>query len=71
MSQLKKYFQSKRIGIKRKYISNKLDKAIIISQKMLQDRYKKKYGKRRVLTYQATTSAVGDRIIELIQNGKW
>jgi len=71
MSELKKYFHKKRISIKRTYISNKLDRAIRISKAMLEQNYKKKYGKKSVLTYQATSEAVGDRIIELIQDGKW
>jgi len=71
MSELKKYFHKKRINIKRVYIANKLDRAIRMSKSMLEQRYKGKYGKRRSLTYQATTDAVGDRIIELMQNGKW
>jgi len=71
MSELKKYFHKKRINIKRVYISNKLDRAIRVSKSMLEQTFKKKFGKRGVLTYQATSDAVGDRIIELIQDGKW
>ena len=71
MSQLKKYFHKKRINVKRTYISNKLDRAIRMSKSILEQRYKRRYGKRRGLTYQATSDAVGDRIIELMQNGKW
>jgi len=71
MSQLKKYFQKKRINIKRVYVANKLDREVKIAKSILQDRYKRKYGKRRILTYQATTDAVADRIKELRQNGIW
>ena len=71
MSELKKYFHRKRLNVKRSYISNKMDRAIRMSKSMLEQKYRKKYGRKRILTYQATTDAVGDRIIELIQNGKW
>lgn len=71
MSELKKYFHRKRIPVKRVLIANKLDRAIRTSQSLLEMKYARKYGKRKNLTYQAASEAVGERIIELIQDGRW
>jgi len=71
MSQLKKYFQKKNLTVRRIYVSYKLYRVIILSKKMMEERYKKKYGKRKTLTFQSASEAVGDRCMEVIQSGKW
>jgi len=71
MSELKKYFNKKRIPVKRSYISSKLDLAIRKSGLMLEQKYRVKFKRRGNITYQSASEAVGDRIIELIQDGKW
>ena len=71
MTELKKYFHKKRLPVRRSYISTKLDLAIKKSGLMLEQKYKLKYKKKRNITYQSASEAVGDRIIELIQDGRW
>lgn len=71
MSELKKYFHSKRISISRSYISKKLDFEIRKTKEILEQRYKNKYGRKAKLTYQSASDAVADRIKELRYSGKW
>jgi len=71
MSELRKYFQKKNLRVSRGYISKKLDFEIRKTKELLEKRYKAKYGKRKNMTYQASSEAVADRIRELRYNGKW
>jgi hypothetical protein len=65
------YFRRKNIRVKRAYISSALDMEIRKTKELLEQRFKRKYGGKGCLSYQASTQAVADRIRELRQNGTW
>jgi hypothetical protein len=71
MSQLKKYFHLKGIMTRRDYIPSKGVRIKNNVKRMLEERYKRKFGKRKPLTNQATYLAIFDRVEELLQDGKF
>jgi len=71
MTQLKKYFHRKNLPIVREYMPSKYLKVRNRVKSILEDRYKRKYGKRRKITNQAVNEAISDRITELLQNGRF
>lgn len=71
MSELKKYFHRKNMPIIREYMPSKYLKVRNRVKKILEDRYSRKYRKKRKITNQAVNEAISDRITELLQNGRF
>jgi len=71
MSELKKYFHRKNMPIMREYMPSKYVRVRNRVKLILEERYKRKYGKKRKITNQAVNEAITDRITELLLNGRF